>query len=107
MVFLAKKKWKHSQKLVQENKAESIWPTGNVKEVWDLFWSQTLFSATEQLSCTLQGHDINAQQAMSAALMTKMFFQRQCSDSAFTVFYDTVVKEAQQFTNELVLPRRK
>ena len=55
----------------------------------------------------MQGHDINAQQAMSAALMTKMFFQSQCSDSAFTVFYDTVVKEAQQFTNEPVLPRRR
>lgn len=66
-----------------------------------------LFSAAEQLSVTLQGHDVNVQQATSTALMTKMFFQRQCSNSAFATFYDAVEKGAKPFTIEAVLPRRR
>ena len=65
-----------------------------------------VFSATEQLSVTLQGKDINTHDALSAAEMTKTFLQRQRSDSAFASFYQAVAKEAESHTNEPVLPRR-
>ena len=69
--------------------------------------ASVIFSATEQLSTTLQGRSINMQEAISAAETTKMFLNRQRSDSAFTSFYDSVVKDAQAFTNEPTVPRKQ
>ena len=66
-----------------------------------------VFGATEQLSVTLQGRNVNAQDAASAVLMAKRFLQRQRSESAFTVFYQNVLKEAKPLTKHPVLPRRK
>ena len=43
-----------------------------------------IFSATEQLSTTLLGHNINIQEAIFAIETTRMFLNRQRSNSAFT-----------------------
>uniref|UniRef100_A0A1X7VHB0 Uncharacterized protein n=1 Tax=Amphimedon queenslandica TaxID=400682 RepID=A0A1X7VHB0_AMPQE len=45
------------------------------------------------------------QEAISVAETTKMFLNRQHSDSAFTSLYDSVVNDAQTFTNEPTVPR--
>ena len=69
--------------------------------------SRLVFSPTEQLSVTLQSHDINAQQAVSATKATKEYLQRLRSDSAFEHFYKGVVADAENLTDEPTLPRRK
>ncbi|XP_011407314.1 PREDICTED: uncharacterized protein LOC105314697, partial [Amphimedon queenslandica] len=68
--------------------------------------ASVFFSATEQLSTTLQGHSINIQEAISAAETTKMCLNRQHSDSTFTS-YDLVIKDRQTFTNEPTVPRKQ
>ena len=67
--------------------------------------SRLVFSPTEQLSVTLQSHDINAQQAVSATKTTKEYLQRLRSDSAFEHFYKGVVADAENLTDEPTLPR--
>ena len=69
--------------------------------------SRLVFSPTEQLSVTLQSHDINAQQAVSATKATKEYLQRLRSDSAFEHFYKGVVADAENLTDEPTLPRQK
>ena len=69
--------------------------------------SRLVFSPTEQLSVTLQSHNINAQQAVSATKATKEYLQRLRSDSAFEHFYKGVVADAENLTDEPTLPRRK
>ena len=67
--------------------------------------SRLVFSPTEQLLVTLQSHDINVQQAVSATKATKEYLQRLCSDSAFENFYKDVVADAENLTDESILPR--
>ncbi len=66
-----------------------------------------VFSATEQASSTLQYKDINAQEAAMATDAAKSFLGRQRSDSAFHGFYQSVVSEASDYTQDPTLPRQK
>ena len=66
-----------------------------------------VFSATEQLSSTLQTHDINAQQAISAANATKYHLQTLRNQVTYETFYKTVVANAEDLTDEPILPRKK
>ena len=56
-----------------------------------LKFSVITFSATEQLSVTLQSHDINAQQATSAVNAATQYFHILRSDSSYDNFYKSVV----------------
>ena len=69
--------------------------------------SWLVFSPTEQLSVTLQSHDINAQQTVSATKATKEYPQRLRSDSTFEHFYKGVVADTENLTDEPTLPRQK
>lgn len=69
--------------------------------------SRLVFSVTEQLSVTLQGHDVNAQQAVSAAKATKEYLQRLRSHTTYEHFYKTVVTDSANLTDEPTLPRPK
>ena len=66
-----------------------------------------VFSSTEQLSRTLQGKDTTIQEAKGAAMLAESRLRRQRNDDAFEKFYELVVTEAQDLTEEPVLPRRK
>ena len=66
-----------------------------------------VFSATEQASSTLQYKDINAQEAAMAIDAARSFLGRQRSDSAFDGFYQSVVNEASNYTQDPTLPRQK
>ena len=66
-----------------------------------------VFSSTEQLSCTLQGKDTTIQEAKGAAMLAESHLRRQRDDDAFDKFYECVVSEAQDLTEEPVLPRRR
>ena len=72
-----------------------------------LKFSMVIFSATEQLSVTLQSHDINAQQAISAVNAASQYFHRLRSDSSYDNFYKSVVEAATDLTDKPVLPRQK
>lgn len=72
-----------------------------------LKFSEIVFSATEQLSVTLQNHDINAQQAISAVNAAARYFQRLRSHSSFDSFYKAVVEAAKDLTDKPALPRQK
>ena len=72
-----------------------------------LKFSEMVFSATEQLSVTLQSHDINAQQATSAVTAVTQYFYRLRSDSSFNNFYGSVVEAAKELTDKPTLPRQK
>ncbi len=63
-----------------------------------------MFSSTEQLSCTLQSKDI-IQEAEGAAMLAESHLRRQRNEN-FDKFYEWVVSEAQDLTEESVLPRR-
>ena len=69
--------------------------------------SLMVFSAMEQLSRTLEYRDINAQEVLSSVKMANNFLERQRSDSAFNLFYEAVVREAESITNEPTLPRQR
>ena len=69
--------------------------------------SRLVFIATEQLSVTLQGRDINAQQAVSTAKATKEYLQRLRFQSAYEHIYKAVVTDFEGLTNEPTLPRQK
>ena len=67
-----------------------------------------VFSATEEVSTTLQYKDINVQEALTAVKSAQHFLERQRSDSAFDLFYDSVVKEAtEKDLQQPTLPRQK
>ena len=72
-----------------------------------LKFSMVIFSATEQLSVTLQSHDINAQQAISAVNAASQYFHRLRSDLFYDNFYKSVVEAATDLTDKPVLPRQK
>ena len=58
-----------------------------------------VFSATKQLSVTLQSHDIYAQQAVSAANVTKNYLRRLRSQEVYETFYKDVVANAKDLRN--------
>ena len=67
-----------------------------------------LFGCAENTSKVLQAKDLLIQEAtcMSAVNVTQAFYQRQRQDDAFNVFYDSVVKGAEELEiGEPVLPR--
>lgn len=66
-----------------------------------------VFSATEQLSKTLQSSSITAQEAYMAAAAAKRFLKRQRMESSFEYFYRTVVEESKDLTMPPTLPRQK
>lgn len=66
-----------------------------------------VFSASEQLSITLQGKDTTIQEAKGAAQLTMAFLERQRTESAYDAFYDRVVEQCHDLTDEPVLPRRR
>ena len=63
-----------------------------------------VFNATEQLSSTLQTHDINAQQAISAAKLLSIIFKL-CEVSQHMKLFIKVF--AKDLTDEPILPRNK
>ena len=66
-----------------------------------------VFSATEQLSKTLQSSSITAHEAHMAVAAVKRFLQRQRIESSFDHFYRSVVEESKDLTMPPTLPRQK
>ena len=66
-----------------------------------------IFSAMEQLSKTLQYKDINAQEVTTGVNAAKRYLERQRDPLAFKLFYDSVVEEARELTEDPMLPRQK
>ena len=66
-----------------------------------------VFSATEQLSKTLQSSSITAQEAYMAVAAAKRFLKRQRIESSFEYFYRTVVAESKDLTMPPTLPRQR
>ena len=64
-----------------------------------------VFSASEQLSKTLQGKETNVQDACDAARATAAFYERQRNPAAFARFYEEAVAESEDKTEPPVLPR--
>lgn len=61
---------------------------------------QLVFSATEQLSITLQAKAVTAEICIQARDATLAYLRRQRSEEAFNSFYDSVVEEASDKTDE-------
>ena len=68
---------------------------------------QLVFSATEQLSTTLQAKAITAEISIQGRDTTLAYLQRQRCEEAFNSFYDSVVQEASDKTDEPKLPRQR
>ena len=68
-----------------------------------------VFSATEQLSITLQTSGTNAQEALTAAKAAKLYLERQRSETAFDLFWKSCEDESPmyEFVKQPVLPRPK
>ena len=64
-----------------------------------------LFSGTEQTSTTLQGKNTSVQEALSCAEVTQNYLSRLRSDESFDRFHNSVVTEAELYTDDPVLPR--
>ena len=60
-----------------------------------------IFSASGQLSTTLQAKDTTAQNAFTAARLTQDFKTRQREHASFKTFYEAVVTEAKDKQNYL------
>ena len=66
-----------------------------------------MFSATEQLSKTLQSSSITAHEAYMAVAAVKRFLQRQRTESSFDYFYHSVAEESKDLIMPPTLPRQK
>ena len=64
-----------------------------------------IFSATEQLSSSLQYKDTTIQEEVAGATLAISFLERQRSDTAFNDFYSRCLLESRDLTSEPVLPR--
>ena len=64
-----------------------------------------LFGATEQTSRALQSKNTTVSEALEAVKMAKVFLSQQRTDIAFDRFYSATVEEAQEYTDDPVLPR--
>ena len=69
--------------------------------------SNLVFSATEQLSITLQGTDTSLQQAVQAAKLAVHYMERQRSDAAYDSFYSYVLAKSESLTDQPTLPRQR
>ena len=69
--------------------------------------SSLVFSATEQLSITLQGKDTSLQQAVQAAKLAIAYMERQRSDAAYDSFYSHVLAKLERLTDQPTLPRQR
>lgn len=72
---------------------------------WGLKLSHLLFSATEQLSLSIQGKDTSAQEAQIASKAARAYYQRLRKAEEFKYVYQEVVKEAACFDLVPSLPR--
>lgn len=76
------------------------------KTFFGLKLSHLVFSATEQVSITLQCKNTTIQEALSAAAMAESSLQRQRKDNSFEMFYSSVVSQANEYNiSDPVLPR--
>lgn len=66
-----------------------------------------VFSAAEQLSTTLQGKQISAEDASQAAAAYVRHLARTRTEETFNEFYAKVVESSTDLTDPPVLPRRK
>ena len=66
-----------------------------------------IFSATEQLSVTLQGRNTTIQEAVQSSNLTIKFLEQQRKDVRFDVFYSRLVQDSKDLTSEPVVPRYK
>ena len=69
--------------------------------------SHLIFSATEQLSITLQGCNTTMQEAVDSANLAIMFLQSQRNDDVFDRFYSRIIEDSKELTSEPILPRYK
>mgnify|MGYP001796483804 CR=1 FL=1 len=65
-----------------------------------------IFSASEQLSRTLQGKDTTLQEAMSAVTLAKSHFRRLRTEAEFNRFYDSCITFSEGKTDEPVCLNR-
>ena len=68
--------------------------------------SHLIFSATEQLSITLQSRNTTMQEAVDSADLAIRFLQSQ-RDDIFDRFYSRIVEDSKELTSEPTLPRYK
>ena len=66
-----------------------------------------VFSASGQLSTTLQAKNTSTYEAFQAAKITEEYYERQRSESAFDAFYDQVLKENEGKIQPPVRPRHR
>ena len=66
--------------------------------------SHVIFSATEQLSCTLQGSDTTIQTTVQASKLALKYVERQRMDQAFEAFYEQVLQSSKDLTDKPALP---
>ncbi|CAF1145149.1 unnamed protein product [Didymodactylos carnosus] len=66
-----------------------------------------IFSATEQVSCTIQRVDNCLQDVLYSVETVLKYFERIRNGEQFNQFYKQVIKEAKQLVNEPKLPRQR
>ena len=66
--------------------------------------SPLLFSATEQLSNTLQGKDTPIQETIQASNLALKFLERQRTDNAYETFYKHFLDCSKDLTDDPTLP---
>ncbi len=76
----------------------------NFSTFFGLHLAYLIFSATEQLSLTLQSKNTTIQEVVMSSELAVAFLERQRSQSAFELFYDRVLKESRNLTSEPALP---
>ena len=73
--------------------------------LFGLSLSYLVFSATEEVSKVLQGHDLNAQDACRSVAQAISFLTRQHSDVAVSEFYQTTLSKSKNLTDPSKLGR--
>ena len=73
--------------------------------LFGLCLSYLVFSATEEVSKVLQGHDLNAQDACRSVAQAISFLTRRRSDVAFSEFYQTTLSKSKNLTDPPKLSR--
>ena len=99
-------------KIHEEGRDEYAMKAGGILHAMEKFCtffglhlSHLVFSATEQLSLSLQGKDTTVQDAIQASNLAINYLERQRSDEAFNRFYDRLVETSKELTSEPSLPR--
>ena len=73
--------------------------------LFGLSLSYLVFSATEEVSKVLQGHDLNAQDTCRFVAQAISFLTRQHSDAAVSEFYQTTLSKSKNLTDPSKLRR--